>query len=375
MGNETASIRKEMERLSDEYKRFVGRKISFIVASVLLIFITAGVSVTLGPYDISFIDAYSIIFQGIHDIIFRFHNIYAFIQFLDENYMVKEWVIWQQRLPPIVMGVIAGISLGIAGAEMQGILRNPLASPYTLGISSAAVFGAALAIIINLSIVRAADERFLIVVNAFFFAILSSSLIYGISKMKNATPETMILAGIAITYLFMALTQLLKYFAPAEEVKETVVWSFGALSANWSEILISFVIVLSCVPVLMLKVWDLNVMSAGDEVAKSLGVDVERTRQLCFFLSSFLTAGTVCFTGPISFIGLVSPHICRMVIGADNRFLVPASGLFGAALLIAADTVAKIVISPVIIPVGIITAFMGVPLFLYLILRRSREYW
>jgi iron complex transport system permease protein len=125
----------------------------------------------------------------------------------------------------------------------------------------------------------------------------------------------------------------------------------------------------------MLKAWDLNTLGAGDESAKSLGVNVDQTRALCFVLASFMTAGVICFTGTIGFIGLVSPHICRMVIGGDNRYLLPASGLFGAVILLSADTLARTIIAPTIIPVGLVTAFMGVPLFLFLILKRKREYW
>jgi iron complex transport system permease protein len=125
----------------------------------------------------------------------------------------------------------------------------------------------------------------------------------------------------------------------------------------------------------MLKSWDLNTLGTGDESAKSLGVNVEQTRVVCFILASLVTAGIICFTGTIGFIGLVAPHMSRMVIGGDNRYLIPASGLLGAVLLLSADTIARRVIAPTILPVGLVTSFMGVPLFLYLILRRRREYW
>ncbi|MEA2074924.1 MAG: iron ABC transporter permease, partial [Euryarchaeota archaeon] len=282
-------------------------------------------------------------------------------------------VVWNLRLPRILMGILAGIGLAIAGTTMQGVVRNPLASPYTLGIASAAGFGAALAIILGAGFVAG---QYLIIANAFVFALLSAFIIYGLSRHKGATPETMILAGIALMYLFSAMTGILQYFGEEKAVTEVVYWMFGSLGrASWDKLFLVFVILAVCIPLLMLKSWDLNTLGAGDESAKSLGVNVEQTRVICFILASLVTAGIICFTGTIGFIGLVAPHMCRMVIGGDHRYLIPASGLFGAVLLLAADTLARPPIAPTILPVGLVTAFMGVPLFLCLILRRRRGYW
>jgi iron complex transport system permease protein len=345
------------EEIKAQYKRFVGRKVLFIFSSLVLIVLIAGVAATLGSYPISVTEVYSILWHGL------FQN----------PETTKELVVWNLRLPPIIMGILAGIGLAIAGTTMQAVVRNPLASPYTLGIASAAGFGAALAIILGAGFVTG---QYLIIVNAFVFALLSSFIIYGLSKHKGATPETMILAGIALMYLFSAMTGILQYFGEETAVAEVVFWMFGSLGrASWDKLLFVFIILLLCVPILMLKSWDLNTLGAGDESAKSLGVNVDQTRVICFILASFMTAGVICFTGTIGFIGLVAPHMSRMVIGGDNRYLIPASGLFGAVLLLSADTIARRVIAPAILPVGLVTSFMGVPLFLYLILRRRREYW
>jgi len=178
-------------------------------------------------------------------------------------------------------------------------------------------------------------------------------------------------------YIFSAATTLIEYFAEAEAVKAAVFWMVGSLgSVLWEDLLPVSIVLAVCVPLLMWKSWDLNVMGAGDERAKSLGVNGERTRIIILMIATLLVAGIISFVGAIGFIGLVAPHMCRLVIGGDNRFLIPASGLFGAALLLAADTIARTIIAPVILPVGVITAFMGGPLFLYLIIRRRRkEYW
>jgi iron complex transport system permease protein len=281
--------------------------------------------------------------------------------------------VWNLRLPRIFLGIIAGVGLGIAGCVMQAILRNPLASPYTLGISSGAGFGASLAILAGAGIV---GGKYLIIGNAFVFALLVSFIILGLSSRKGATPETMILAGIAMMYLFGAMTTILQYFGEAEAVKEAVFWMVGDLNrSSWPVVTIILGTLLCCAPLLMMKSWDLNVMGAGDETAKSLGVNVKRTRVITMVVSTLLVATIVCFTGTIGFIGLVAPHMTRLAIGGDNRYVLPVSGLLGAVLLISADLVARRIIAPVILPVGAVTAFMGAPLFLYLIMRRRREYW
>ncbi len=368
-------IRTKRAEIKAQYKKFVGRKIIFILSSLVLIFIIAGVAATLGSYPITVIEVYSIIWHGIPEI---FHNAgfimsHGIKEFYQTYFTTEEIVIWGLRLPRIIMGILAGIGLAIAGTTMQGVVRNPLASPYTLGIASAASFGATLAIILGAGFITG---KYIIIVNAFVFALLSSFIIYGLSRYKSATPETMILAGIALMYLFSAMTGILQYFGEAEAVKEVVFWMFGSLGrASWDKLSLMSIIIALCIPLIMLKSWDLNALGVGDERAKSLGVNVEQTRIVCFILASLVTAGIICFTGTIGFIGLVSPHMCRMVIGGDNRYLIPASGLFGAALLLGADTIARTIVAPVILPVGLITSFMGVPLFLYLIMRKRKEYW
>jgi iron complex transport system permease protein len=268
---------------------------------------------------------------------------------------------------------VGGIGLAIAGAVMQGILKNPLASPFTLGIASAAGFGAALAIVLGAGFV---GGEYLIIFNAFIFTLLASLSVYGLAKYKGITPETMILAGIAIMYLFSAMTSFLQYVGQAEQVQEVVFWMMGSLGrSSWDKVWVVTAVIAACFPYLLLKSWDINALGAGDETAKSLGVDVEKTRVICMVLVSLITASVICFTGTIGFIGLVAPHITRMVIGGDHRFLLPASALVGGLLLLAADTVARTIMAPVILPVGIMTSFLGVPFFVYLFMRRKKQFW
>jgi iron complex transport system permease protein len=354
-----SGTRTKSEEIKAQYKKFIGRKILFIFFSLFLILIIAGIAATIGSFPITVTEVYSIIWRCL----------------FQEPATTKEFVVWNLRMPRILMGILAGMGLAIAGTMMQGILRNPLASPFTIGIASGAGFGATLAICFGAGIV---GGEYIIIGNAFLFALIPTFIILGLARYRSATPETMILAGIALFYIFSGLIALVLYFSEADPAMDAYFWMIGSLggrASEWNAVTSVSIVLTGCVIPLMWKSWDLNVMGAGDERAKSLGVNVERTRVFIMLIASLLTAGIVCFTGTIGFIGLVAPHVCRIVIGGDNRFLIPASGLFGAALLLGADTVARIIIAPMILPVGILTYIMGGPLFLYLIIRRKREYW
>ncbi|HOU70994.1 MAG TPA: iron ABC transporter permease [Methanothrix sp.] len=346
--------------LREKYQRFVGRKFIFLLLLLAGIIILAGIASTLGSANIGVLDVYSAILSRL--LPGHFHSSWF-----------ADTIVWGLRLHRILLSVVAGMGLAIAGAVMQGILKNPLASPFTLGISSAASFGAALAIVLGAGF---GGGDWLIIVNAFIFTVLASMTVYGLAKYKGITPETMILAGIAIMYLFQAMTSFLQYLGQAEQVQEVVFWMMGSLGrSSWDKVWIVSAVLAICFPYLLFKSWDINALGAGDETATSLGVNVEKTRVICMMLVSLITASVICFTGTIGFIGLVSPHITRMIIGGDHRFLLPASALVGGLLLLAADTAARTVLSPVILPVGIMTAFLGVPFFVYLFLKRKKEFW
>ncbi len=343
-----------------EYQKFMGRKALFLALLILGIISLIGIAVTQGSADISVKDVYV-----------------AILAKFFPGYFQTTWyantVVWSLRLDRILMGVVAGIGLAVAGACMQGILKNPLASEFTLGISSAACFGAALAIVMGAGF---AGGEYLVIANAFVFTLISSMAVYGLAKYKGISPETMILAGIAIMYLFSAMTSFLQYVGRAEQVQEVVFWMMGSLGrSSWEKVGMVSAILAVCLPYLVVKSWDINALGAGDETAKSLGVNVERTRVICMMLISLVTAGIICFTGTIGFVGLVAPHITRMVIGADHRFLLPCSALTGSILLLGADTAARTILAPVILPVGIMTSFLGVPFFVYLFMKRRKQFW
>ena len=216
----------------------------------------------------------------------------------------------------------------------------------------------------------------MIIGNAFFFSLLASGIILILSLKQRATPETMLLTGLALLFFFQAMTTIIQYFGDSDSVKSAIFWSVGDLGkVNWEKIRIVAPIVITGTILLFRKSRALNVLNAGDESATSLGISVYSLRIYIMTICSVLVAAVVSFTGTIGFIGLVAPHIVRMIIGADNRILIPASGLAGAVILILSDTIARTVFSPVILPVGSMTAFLGVPLFLYLIIRRKRDNW
>ncbi|MHC1745091.1 MAG: FecCD family ABC transporter permease [Syntrophobacteraceae bacterium] len=281
-------------------------------------------------------------------------------------------IVWLLRMPRVVMAMLVGFGLGIAGTVFQAILKNPLASPFTLGIGSGAGFGAVVVIIFF----GGGLYPYLTAASAFAFSLVSAFLILGVAKTKRASSETMILTGIAQMFLFSALSAFFQYMGTMQQVYEITFWHFGSLSkAGWREIGFAALMVLPPFPFLVRRAWDFNLLATGDESALALGVDVEKLRMWSVTIASLMTAGCICFTGVIGFVGLVAPHIVRMTIGSDHQFLIPASGLIGGLLVLTADILANTVWAPQVIPIGIMTSFIGVPFFFYLLMKRTREYW
>jgi iron complex transport system permease protein len=275
------------------------------------------------------------------------------------------------RLPIALMAVVVGAALGISGAVMQTILNNPLASSYTLGISAGAGFGAALAITIGAAL--PVPEAWAIPLAAFGFAGIACALVGSVGRMRGATPELLVLAGIACLFLFQALLSLLQFLASPEALQQIVFWLFGSLlRASIGKVGIVALVLCIAVPPLLSDAWRLTALKLGDDRAKALGVRVDRLRLRAFVIVSLLTGAAVAFVGTIGFVGLVAPHIARMLVGEDQRHLLPASAVFGALLLSAASVVSKLIMPGTVFPIGIITALIGVPFFGWLILSTGR---
>jgi iron complex transport system permease protein len=356
-----AAGREEKEQIRRAYAAFAGRKSGFLLFLLSLLAVLVLVSVRLGSVPLELGE----ILAAVGNRLFSAGW---------ECSPMTQTIVWELRLPRICMAVVVGSGLAMAGATMQVVLRNPLASPYTLGMASAAGFGAALSLIGGVGLFG--GREVLTVANAFFFSLFSSLLVLGLSRMRSVTPGTLVLSGIAMMFLFSASTSLLQYMGSSEEVTAVVFWLMGNLSrSTWAKTGLAAAAVLGTLPVFLRLAWDFNALAAGDETARSFGINTNRIRLLSLILASLVTSAAICFVGTIAFIGLVGPHIARMIVGADHRYLLPGSCLMGAVLLLSADTAARTVLSPIVLPVGILTSFLGVPLFVYLIVKRRRMYW
>jgi len=276
------------------------------------------------------------------------------------------------RLPIAIMALLVGSGLAIAGMEMQTILNNSLASPYTLGISSAASFGAALSIVVGCAFLPLSLQNIATPVFAFVFSLGSSMLIYFISKFKKGM-GTIILSGIAVNFMFTALNSVLTYLVSDEALRAITNWSQGSiLGATWQQDIIVFAVIVVTLPFLVKDSWKLTALCMGDNTAKSLGVQVEKLRIKVLILSAVITAVAVCFVGTIGFIGLVAPYLAKMLVGEEQRFFIPASLLTGAFIMSVSSVLSKTVIPGGQIPIGIVTSIIGIPFLLMLILKKGR---
>lgn len=284
-------------------------------------------------------------------------------------------VIWDIRMPIALMAVTVGASLSVAGAQMQTILSNPLASPFTLGISAAASFGAALALVGGVAIFPGA-VHYMVPINAFIMAMVAALFIHFASTMRGVTVETIVLLGIALVFTFNAALSLLEYLASEQALAAVVFWTMGSLTkATWDKVYITGAILLVTVPLFMRNAWALTALRLGDDKAASMGINVRRLRLTTMLTVSLLAAIPVSFVGTIGFVGLVGPHIARMVVGEDQRFFLPGSIICGALLLSATSVISKILIPGAILPIGVITALVGVPFFFALIFGNRRRAW
>lgn len=281
-------------------------------------------------------------------------------------------IVWDVRLPDALIALAVGAALGLAGVEMQTILDNPLASPFTLGVSSAAVLGASVAFVLGSSL-PALPAGAAVPLLALAFALASGGFILLVVRVCGGARETVVLFGIALVFLCNALTAGLHFVADAEAVQQIVFWTIGNLTkAGWPEVgLVAgcFAIVL---PFSLRHIWVMTLLRGGEEHARSIGIDVARLRTWVILRTSVLAAFAVCFVGTIGFIGLVGPHIARLLFGEDHRMLVPGAALCGALVLSAASYLSKALLPGVIIPVGILTAVVGVPVLLALLGGRRR---
>jgi iron complex transport system permease protein len=283
---------------------------------------------------------------------------------------VKNVIFWKIRIPRVFMAFLAGTALGTSGMAFQAMFRNPLATPFTLGVSSGASLGAALGMYYGWQFL------FLGVSSTAVFALAGAAatilLVYGLTRAKRGfSTSTMLLAGVAINFSFSSLILFLQYQSNPTQTFRMLRWIMGGLESivSYREILGVFPFAAAGCLIIFWLTHELNLLTTGEDLAASRGVEVDRVKRTVFFAASLMVGGVVAMCGPIGFVGLMAPHICRLLIGADHRWLAPATLLFGGAFLVLCDTVARTVLAPAELPVGIITSLLGGPFFLWLLLR------
>nr|WP_210400811.1 iron ABC transporter permease [Corynebacterium sp. HMSC070H05] len=336
------------------YRQRGRRKAIAIAGLTLAAVVSFLIAVIVGPLDISLGQVWNAVFRP---------------ELVGEQ---TRTVIRTLRLPAAIMAVLVGVALSLAGAQMQTILDNPLAEPFTLGISAAAAFGAAMSIVIGWVVLPNAQLN--LAFTAALSALVAVAIVAAAAVWKGASAESMILLGIALSFLFQALLSLLQYGANTEALQQIVFWTMGSLQrANWTTTSILAVVIAVAIPFCVANSWRLTALRLGDDRAAALGINVARLRVSTLLVASVLAAASVAFTGIIGFIGLVGPHVARMLVGEDQKFFLPASAAAGAMLLSVAYAVSLSIIPGVAIPIGIITALVGVPFFIFLIFTRNRR--
>ena len=350
------------------------KKIVLLAGLTLLLLAAIVHAVSSGSVPISVHDTVVVTAQGLQDVLVHLFPPFASVSIPPPDNPQAALIVFGFRFPRILLAILTGLSLAVAGTVMQGLLRNPLVSPFTLGLSSAASFGAAVAIVIGPAflgtVFASTGDNVFIIFMAFLFGWLSMLLVYGISRSRGTSQSMLILAGVVIGYIFQAGVLGMKYISSNDRLRDLVVWLMGGMwGASWNAVIILTPLCLGCFIMLELMAGDLNSLASGDDVAKSMGINVERLRLTGLMIATFAASCCIAFTGIIGFIGLMAPHICRMLIGNDHRYLIPCSALLGASILLISDTVARTIASPVEIPVGIIMYLIGGFFFMFLILR------
>jgi ABC-type Fe3+-siderophore transport system, permease component len=333
-------------------KKVKHRKLFFIILISLVII--ALYSLTLGAADISFIKALAIIKDTLLN---------------KSNGDIMSKIIINIRGPRILMAILTGMGLAVSGAAFQGIFKNSMGDPYVLGVSSGAALGAAIGLVLNLE----SNNYIFITLLAFIGAITTMLLVYNIARVGGRIPtETLLLSGIAVNFLFSSLISLLMILKK-EAMDKIIFWTLGSFnSSSYSQVVIVIPIVFICAALIYSKYKDINILSLGEESAYSLGVQGENSKKFLVILSSLIVATLVSFSGIIGFVGLVIPHIVRIVVGSNNREVIPFSALFGGIFLVVCDTIARTIIPPTELPVGAITALIGAPYFMYLLVQKKR---
>ncbi|WP_082652500.1 iron ABC transporter permease [Aureimonas sp. AU12] len=285
------------------------------------------------------------------------------------------FIVWDLRMPMTLMALVTGVSLSLSGLLMQTILDNPLAEPFTLGVSSAAGFGAALSLGFSVSVTSALPflpPELVTAVNAFLFALLAAGLVLALSR-GGTSVQSITLLGIALHFVFSSLLSLVQYMASVDQLQSIVFWLMGSLQrATWLKVAIAGGLCLAALPLVMINAWSLTAMRSFGEEAAVFGVRVRRLRILMLALSALLAGAVTAVVGIIGFIGLVGPHVARMLVGEDHRFTIAATIAVGAVFAVLASLATKTIVPGAVLPLGMVTSLTGLPFFIFLVLRQTR---
>ncbi|CAG9295848.1 FecCD family ABC transporter permease [Celerinatantimonas diazotrophica] len=335
------------------YKNDIRRKLLWVISFTLLAVIAAITDVLCGSGTLP----WKVALNGI------FHP--------EQVSTMVRVVIWDLRMPVTLTAVLAGIGLSLAGSLMQTVLDNPLAEPFTLGISAAAGFGAALVIVFQTALVSWLPVDYLLTANAFIFSLVTVLFIGIFAARCGLSVEIIVMLGIAVHFIFSALLGLAQYLADVNQLQSLVFWMMGSLQkSNWTQVGINAAIIAVILPILLLLSWQISALRGFGEQAQVLGIPVAKLRMLLLVFSALMASAITATIGVVGFIGLVAPHVARMLVGEDQRFTQIMTMVVGALLMTVASIVSKMLIPGVILPIGMVTSLLGVPFFLWLILGR-----
>lgn len=345
------------------YRDYLFLKIAVVFALVIILFILTGHAITIGSKDIGFFETYEYLWNHLMGVSYEFKT---------EDWY-NDYIIWELRSPRVIGAILVGFGLAVCGCVMQAVTRNPLADPYTTGMSSGSVFGVSIGMVFGFSLGTSYGDVAMMF-NAFIFGLIPAIFIIAVSNGKARSPATIVLGGVAIMYFFNSMSTLTMMYAPDSTIMKSYLWQLGTLERidiTGLPILGAGVALGSIVVYLFSR--QLNLLNLGNGSASTLGLDVGTFRTIMIIITAVMIATIISFTGIIGFVGLVAPHIMRQVISSDNRFLIPCAGLLGAVFLLACDTLCRSPLLSVDLPVGVVMSFVGAPIFLYMIIRSRRS--
>ena len=355
-----------VEQLKKEYGKYTFRKILFIVIFVVLTVTMFWLSLAVGTRQLSLEESLSLFIN----------HLLGNAPDRDSDLWYDDNIVWNFRVPRALFAIIAGAGLSVAGAVMQSVMKNPLADPYTTGVSSGALLGASIAIVLGFSLGGSAFDNAGIVINAIVFALIPVIAIVALGQFFRRSPASLILAGVAVSFAFSSLTSLLLVTTDSSTLATVYHWQVGTLSdVRWDSIPPVLIVQIIGISILFPLANKINLMALDDKDAKSMGLDSEKLRMVCLVVLSVMAAIIICYVGVIGFVGLVIPHIVRIILGSDNKYLIPASAAFGAAFLLTCDVISRSLNVTSSIPVGVVTAFIGAPILVMLIIREKKNVW